>query len=96
MSSIEVMVTLPDAILQEAQSVGLLEPETLSEIVQDALVSGHYTNRRNHKEDWSKMTPDERRANIDARFDKFPVDTVGWKFNRDEIYGELNERHDIS
>ena len=83
-------------ILQEAKSVGLLEPATLSEIVHDALVSGNYSNRKSPKDDNSNMTPDERRANIDARFDKFPVDTEGWKFNRDEIYEELNERHGIS
>ncbi len=96
MASIDITVTLPEPIMAEAIRVGILQPEAISEIVQDAVVSGRFQKQHQEKSDRADMTPEERRADIDARYDQFPVDTTGWKFNRDEIYEDLNERHGIS
>lgn len=96
MASIDITVTLPEPIMAEAIRVGILQPEAISEIVQEAVVSGRFQKSHQSKAKLAGMTPEERRAYIDERCDQIRIDTRGHRFTRDEIYEDLNKKYDIS
>lgn len=97
MTSINIKLTLPKPLMEEAVKNGLLNEDAVSQIVQDALESGKLSkNNSAFKEQWESMTVEERRRKVNELCDRIKIDTKGHSFSRDDIYEDVNKKYDIS
>ena len=82
MSTLNITVTLPDSLIHQAEEYGLLKPEAISGLLQEAV---HTFCGDAHEK---KRLPHESFEEFCARYDQIKVSTKDWKFNRAELYGD--------
>jgi Glu-tRNA(Gln) amidotransferase subunit E-like FAD-binding protein len=82
MSTRDITITLSDSLLHQAEEYGLLEPDAIAALIQEAV----RTFRGESHETTS--TTDESFEEFCARYDQIKISTKGWKFDREELYGD--------
>jgi len=81
MSTLNISVTLSDPFIHQAEMYGLLRPEAIAGLLQEAVYTLH---RESHDK-----TPilKESFEEFCARYDQIKISTSDWKFDRAELYG---------
>ena len=82
MSSLDITLTLSDLLMQQADEYGLLSPDAITNLLQEAV------RTRLGESQMERSTLDESFEEFSARYDQIGISTKGWKFDREELYGD--------
>ena len=82
MSTQSITITLSDSLAHQAEKYGLLKPDAIVGLLQEAVRTLHCESLER------KPTPHESFDEFCPRYDQIGISTKGWKFDREELYGD--------
>jgi len=82
MSSLDITITLSDSLIHQAEEYGLLKPDAIAELIQEAVRT--FRGESHEKISAARESFEE----FSARYDQIKISTKGWKFDREELYGD--------